>query len=261
MATVEENRAHWGSHDWSTAGEEWSETWGGSAAQWFGTILPRIHPCLPCRRGLEIAAGAGRWSAYLAASCTRLDLVDITAESVELCRRRFQSLRHVAVHQNDGRSLPMIGAGEVDFVFSFDSLVHVELDVMASYLLELERVLTRDGAAFLHHSNFAALLEAPPAGLENRHWRAESVSATAVREAGERAGLSVVAQELVNWGCPWLTDCFTLVARPGAKFDRLPDRLENPDFMAEAERVRRISRLFGGATGQNGARRQAAGDA
>lgn len=245
MATVEENVAHWGSHDWSTGGEEWSETWGGSFAQWFGSILPRVHHFLPCGRALEIASGAGRWSAFLARHCRHLELVDLTAESVELCRWRFRSQDHIVVHQNDGRTLPMIGAGEIDFVFSFDSLVHAELDVIASYLRELERILQRDGAAFLHHSNFAALLAEAPAGLENRHWRAESVSADAVRKAGEAVGLSVVAQELVNWGCPWLTDCFSLVVRPGSRFDRAPARLTNPDFMAEAAQVRRLAHLYG----------------
>src|SRR6266852_9871119 len=34
-------------YDWKDAGEEWSEPWGSSAAQWSGTILPRIRDFLP----------------------------------------------------------------------------------------------------------------------------------------------------------------------------------------------------------------------
>src|SRR5579859_8081721 len=44
---------------------------------------------------------------------------------------------------NDGTSLAMIEDGTVDLVFSFDSLVHVEADVMDAYLDEIARVPRR----------------------------------------------------------------------------------------------------------------------
>jgi hypothetical protein len=44
MPEIAWNQATWsGGYDWKTAGEEWSETWGGSEAQWFGSLLPRLH--------------------------------------------------------------------------------------------------------------------------------------------------------------------------------------------------------------------------
>ena len=49
---------------------------------------------------------------------------------------------------NDGQSLPMVADSSIDLAFSFDSLVHVEDDVMPSYLDELARVLSEDGVAF-----------------------------------------------------------------------------------------------------------------
>jgi len=33
-------------YDWKQAGEEWSEPWGTSDAQWNGTIFPRIRDWL-----------------------------------------------------------------------------------------------------------------------------------------------------------------------------------------------------------------------
>jgi hypothetical protein len=45
-------------YEWIAAGEEWSEPWGGSAAQWFGNIL---HTCLPADAILEIDSGFGHW--------------------------------------------------------------------------------------------------------------------------------------------------------------------------------------------------------
>ena len=49
-------------YEWIQAGEEWSEPWGGSAPQWFGSIFPRIHAYFPANTILEIASGFGRWS-------------------------------------------------------------------------------------------------------------------------------------------------------------------------------------------------------
>ena len=60
MPTVEQNRQIWNQdHDWTQQGEEWSEVWGGSEAQWFGAILPRIHAFVPTGTILEIAPGFG----------------------------------------------------------------------------------------------------------------------------------------------------------------------------------------------------------
>jgi hypothetical protein len=48
------NKTVWGStYGWQAGGEEWSETWGSSEAQWFGSIFPRLHRFLPARRILE----------------------------------------------------------------------------------------------------------------------------------------------------------------------------------------------------------------
>ena len=42
------------------------------------------------------------------------------------------------------------------FVFSFDSLVYAENDVIAAYLSQLARKLSPDGVGFIHHSNIGA---------------------------------------------------------------------------------------------------------
>src|SRR5688500_242534 len=112
-------------YDWIQAGEEWSEPWGSSAARWFGTILPRIHDCLPAGTILEIAPGFGRWTHYLKEHCGQLHVVDPDERCIETCRRRFSRDPNLSYHVNDGRSLAMIPDGSIDFVFSFDSLVHV----------------------------------------------------------------------------------------------------------------------------------------
>ena len=157
MGTIEENRAHWSAYDWKERGEEWSETWGGSSGQWWGSLWPRLRAFLPCGTVAEIACGHGRWSAFLVGQCDRLELFDLTAEAVESCRVRFAAQPQVRARLTDGKSLPGLADRSVDFVFSFDSLVHAESDVLEAYVAEIARVLAAEGAAFLHHSNVAAL--------------------------------------------------------------------------------------------------------
>ena len=247
MPTVEENLRHWSSYDWSRHDEEWSEVWGSSTALWYGTLMPRLAAFLQSPECiLEIAPGFGRFTRFLKDHCRRLVIVDLTEQCIEACRERFRDAAHIEYHTNDGRTLPMVADRSVDFVFSFDSLVHVEHDAVRSYVLEIARVLKDDGIAFLHHSNMGAYAD-PSTGqltIENRHWRATSVSAAFVRSVSEDAGLSCVVQEIVNWGVPELTDCLSVITRRGSRFAGPPRTVENPGFMDEAIRIGRIVKQY-----------------
>ncbi|PYI69174.1 MAG: hypothetical protein DMF07_00370 [Verrucomicrobia bacterium] len=86
-------------YDWKEAGEEWSAPWGSSAAQWAGTILPRIRDFLPTGAILEIAPGFGRWTHYLKDYCQDLWIVDRSSECIEACRQRFAADSHVRCYQ------------------------------------------------------------------------------------------------------------------------------------------------------------------
>jgi hypothetical protein len=108
----------------------------------------------------------------------------------------------------------MLGDGSVDFAFSWDSLVHVEEDVMASYVRELRRVLRPGGCAFLHHSNRGAVEETLAEKPENHHWRARSMTAEKLRTQCVQNGLVCPVQELVAWGGDAHIDVWSLIRRP-----------------------------------------------
>ena len=91
MPSVKDNLKKWtAEYDWATQGEEWSTAWGGSEAQWFGAIFPRIHAFLPTDTVLEIAPGFGRWTHYLRNWCQRLIVVDLAENCITACRQRFE---------------------------------------------------------------------------------------------------------------------------------------------------------------------------
>jgi SAM-dependent methyltransferase len=236
MTTIAWNRSHWNdSARWPGDGEGWSETWGGSRAQWIGTIWPRVHRFLPARSVLEVAPGLGRWTRFLLPACERYVGVDLSDLCVQGCKERFGDVAHASFVRNDGRSLAKVPDRSVDFVFSFDSLVHVELDVIHAYVQQIVRKLTPSGAAFLHHSN---ALAAGPAEAA-KHARAADVSAELVREVVERSGGRVLVQEELNWGGTALTDAFTLFSTEAAFAGHHPVLVKNPSFMLEAELVRK----------------------
>jgi len=43
-------------------------------------------------------------------------------------------MTHIEYFINDGRSLDMLENNSIDFAFSFDSLLHAEIDVMHAYI-------------------------------------------------------------------------------------------------------------------------------
>ena len=284
MPTVEQNLFLWGKADgWKDDGDKWSVKWGGTELEWSTSIFPRIRQFVPASTILEIAPGFGRWTQFLKGFCQQLIAVDVSPACIERCKERFASDPQVHCYVNDGKSLAMVEDASIDFAFSFDSLVHVEADVIAAYLNQLGKKLKPGGIAFLHHSNLRAYRNSiwlpkaigrpqpigsngangPPMsrGLWLRRrlqskltdWglvntfdnRAESMCAKVFREACDPAGLECTSQELVNWNHgPSLIDCFSVVTPRNGRPHK-PLRLSrNPHFMDEAERARRIAELY-----------------
>jgi SAM-dependent methyltransferase len=243
---IYENRQFWDSAEaWLQNGEEWSEWWGTSDAQWFGCLLPRIFPFLDGRI-LEIGSGRGRWTRFLQPHCSSLIGVDVAQTCIKRCIERFSHYPNLQFEANDGLTLPMIESASIDFAFSFDSLVHAESDVMFSYAHELARVLKPSGAAFLHHSNLDAvrrrsMLDKVKSRLAHRpfnpHLRAASMSAKKMRTFVEGAGMSCAQQELVPWGAGWplMIDCMSTIVNAHGYQCKV---ISNPRFMEEAAAIK-----------------------
>jgi hypothetical protein len=283
MPTVEQNLFLWGKSDgWRDDGDKWSVKWGSTELEWWTSIFPRIRQFIPAPTILEIAPGFGRWTQFLKGFCEQLIAVDVSPACIERCKERFASDAQVRCFVNDGKSLAMVEDGSIDFAFSFDSLVHVEADVIAAYLNQLGKKLKPVGFAFLHHSNLESYRSsiwlpkaigrpAPignsgqPAPMSRSLWlrrrlqskltdwglvntfdnRAESMSAGIFRDACDAAGLDCLSQELVNWNHgPSLIDCFSVVTPRSGNLRKSPRLIRNPHFMDEAERARRTAELY-----------------
>jgi ubiquinone/menaquinone biosynthesis C-methylase UbiE len=277
MGTITENKKLWTDYDWQKQGDEWSAEWGTTEILWWGTIRPRINAFVPTDTILEIAPGLGRCTQYLKNLCQQLTVVDLTERCIEACKERFSGDRHITYHVNDGKSLAMIPNDSVDFVFSFDSLVHVEADVIEAYLSQLALKLKPNGVGFLHHSNIGAYVNRSTGKLpfyfnntnNGSNWRAESMTAKRFEEYCTKAGLQCVLQEVIDfypefslrWCRPGrrlqrvrqkivdrygrvLNDCFSVFTRKQSRWARPNKILVNKKFMEEVRYLSALSHFY-----------------
>lgn len=267
---IEKNLEVWGhQYEWPESGEEWSESWGGSEAQWYGCLLPRLRRFLPASRIVEIAPGHGRWTHFLLEHCDSYIGVDIAQSCIEACTKRFAGAA-ADFRVTDGTTLTGVADRSIDLGFSFDSLVHAEEPVLRGYLEEFARTLSDEGVAFIHHSNMGAHLQRRTRVLKQRafaakvpgpgrivqyalpkfartwqeHGRATSVTAEAFASWAAEAGLVCVAQETLNWGQELTIDCISVVVRPDSTWARPNVIVRNTSFMEEAASTNRVATAY-----------------
>jgi SAM-dependent methyltransferase len=252
MPTIVENRERWQQHKWAQGGDEWSpgQSAEGTDILWHRTVFPRVRSFLPTDTILEIGPGFGRWTQYLRHVSRRLILVDLSERCIDSCRHRFIDDDRIQYIVNDGTSLHEIEDASVDFIFSFDSLVHAEADAIGAYLHQAARKLKPGGAGFIHHSNLKDFVDPRTDTVRwfvtQRNWRAPSMSAAVFRDQCAAAGLACDSQEQINWlgrkrdadrhrlsgRCIPLTDCFSVFSL--SETPARPTRVvANPTFVDE----------------------------
>jgi hypothetical protein len=257
MPTIEQNLLVWDSvYHWKDQGEEWSDSVGpynvgGSDLFWISTLLPRINYFLPSKTILEIAPGMGRWTKYLKRHCEHLIIVDLSPKCIEACRQRFSMDDHISYYVNDGESLDMIEDSSIDFVFSFDSLVHADIRTLEAYLGQLSVKLKANGIGFIHHSNLNQykifnyfLQKVLNSARYNRFigWRDPGVSAKRFEQLCINAKLQCLSQELIVWSAPRLfTDVLSIFRNGGAKTNDGNQLYKNRNFMKQCDLLARLA--------------------
>lgn len=217
MPTIEENRAYWSTtFDWSNRGQEWNQGYGGTQNCWEWCVHPRIRSFLPTGHILELAPGYGVWSNFLRPFAQRMTLVDLAPNCIEHCRARFGE-KDMAYFVNDGKDLSFVQDDSVDFVFSWNSLVHAEAETMHAYVTQICRKLRRGGVGFIHHSNLGAHRDA--SGVQqvpeaDRHWRGSDMTASQFRADCKAGGVWCYHQEVLPWGSDHTIDCISVFIKP-----------------------------------------------
>lgn len=198
-------------------GKDVAQTYHAAAAgdmerHWKTLIWPLLskYP-IDFSRTLELACGYGRNSRkLLEVGASSLTLVDVNSENIAYCREHIQPLGNVTLVQNNGIDLSQLGSNEFTFAYTFDSMVHFDLELIISYVEEFSRVMKEGGFVFIHHSNYS---DAPGNDFrKNPHWR-NFMSAAIMRHIAIRNKFDVVEQRIIDWGgCPNI-DCLSLLKR------------------------------------------------
>lgn len=160
MPSVDWNKKVWGKdYAWPADGDEWTqqaefcgvpyEKWKDSLAKTF--LIPYLKENSIV---VEIGPGHGRWTKIIGSRVTlgSLHLVDLNQSCLDFLRKQFISYRH-NMHLTDGKTLPpSLMPGTVDFVWSFDTFVHIEESEIRSYARELYRVMKTHAMGVIHHT-------------------------------------------------------------------------------------------------------------
>ena len=192
MPTKEWNVEMWGqNHSWVADGDEFHQfatargqdyrLWKDGLVREF--LLPHVSHSIAA---LEIGCGHGRWSSFLVGAVRKLYLIDIAPPCIEACRAKFGD--GGATYILSGGDLGAIPDASIDFVWSFDVLVHVEPEDINTYVREIDRVLKVGGIAILHHAD-----------NHDRGGSRSAMTAGRMRAFAETTRLAVVSQR-DSWG-------------------------------------------------------------
>jgi SAM-dependent methyltransferase len=157
-----------------------------------GFILPWVSPDSVVG---EIGCGGGRVAERVVPHVGSFYGFDISARMLERAREVITDPRARFVLLDDAR-LPADLSGSLDFIYTFDVFLHLDLYVMRRYFDEMARVLKQGGKAFVHTTNLTS-----DVGWSNfvkfDRYRPEThfyVSPETVRTLADRAGFSLLKE-------------------------------------------------------------------
>lgn len=216
-------------------GDDWKESAYYAEAesriqsQWDVVVWPVIQGC-DFSTTLELGAGRGRNSDKLKDLSEKLIVVDINEENIAYLRQRFRDSQNVSYVRNDGVSLGDVRDNSVTFVYTFDSMVHFDSDVVRAYLREFHRIMKPGAKGFCHYSNF----QGNPTGTYRDHpaWR-NFMSRELFEHYATKEALVPLLSKVVKWDLTGITeDAVTLFQKP---VESTP--LPNLSDLSQAENV------------------------
>jgi ubiquinone/menaquinone biosynthesis C-methylase UbiE len=77
--------------------------------------------------------------------------VDLSPNCLAYCRNRFKEFKNIEFYEGSGWNLSQIQSESVDFIWSFNAFVHMDLDIIKSYMKEIKRVLINGGKCAFDH--------------------------------------------------------------------------------------------------------------
>lgn len=136
---------------------------------------------------LELAPGGGRFTAELLRYARELHIVDLNHCCISLCRERFKYYDNINYYTNDGKSID-IKDNNFDLIASFDSMVHMNVDIIDNYLSQFSKLISNNGIIWIDHSG---------KGFKKSGHRTE-MDYILIEKIGKKYNLALVKQHFRN---------------------------------------------------------------
>ena len=130
-------------------GDEW-----GNVADTIKLIEQYIYPYITKTSTVgEIGVGGGRIASKISSHVKKLYCFDISEPMLERAKNALSNYSNINYILLTEASLPESLSSSLDFIYSFDVFVHLDLHTIWKYFLEIRRILKPGGKAFLHTTN------------------------------------------------------------------------------------------------------------
>ena len=143
----------------------------------------------PAETALEIGPGGGRWTRYLR-GFGRLYVVDYHLEVLRELKRNF-GLPSLTFIRNNGCDFPEVPDASIDFLFSFGCFVHLDRNLIESYLKNMGRILKPGANAVIHYSDKTKTLAQTNPGFSDN-------TPDLMRQMVVQSGFRVVEEDLTT---------------------------------------------------------------
>lgn len=154
------NRERWGSYDQWVQKDQFGYKWGGGVQQTTGGWAKFADEFLRPHTGgrydhkiLELAPGAGRFTAECIRYASKIDLLDMNQACLDICRKRFRYYPlEIGYFLNDGMSCDILGDRTYTLIVCCDSMVHMHPRIIEGYVTQFSVRLSIEGIMWLDHS-------------------------------------------------------------------------------------------------------------
>ncbi len=100
---------------------------------------------------VEIGPGGGRWTRYML-SAKQIYALDYHQELLDELKKNFND-RHITFIKNNGDDFPNIPDKSIDFMFSFGTFVHLDVEIIERYLRNMKPLLRPTANVVIHYSD------------------------------------------------------------------------------------------------------------
>jgi SAM-dependent methyltransferase len=100
---------------------------------------------------VEIGPGGGRWTRYML-DAKQIYAVDVHEQLLNELRSRMTG-KNLTYVKNSGSDFPGIPEESVDFLFSFGTFVHLDMEIIGQYLRNMKRHLKPGASVVIQYSD------------------------------------------------------------------------------------------------------------